>query len=106
MLPIEHVIGLSTALFIIGAVGALTRRNLIAMLMSIELMLNAVNLAFVGFNRLWASSGGVSTLDGHVFVLLVMTVAAAQLAVGLGLVIALVRNRDSLNVEDMSVLKW
>ena len=106
MLPIEHVIGLSTVLFVIGALGVLTRRNLIAILMSIELMLNAVNLAFVGFNRIWASSGGASALDGHVFVLLVTTVAAAQLAVGLGMVIALVRNRDSMNVDDMSVLKW
>jgi NADH-quinone oxidoreductase subunit K len=106
MLPIEHVIGLSTALFVIGAVGALTRRNLILILMSIELMLGAVNLAFIGFNRIWAASGEASAVDGHVFVLMVTTVAAAQIAVGLGMLIALVRNRDSLNVEDMSVLKW
>ena len=107
MVPIEHVIGLSAALFTIGAVGALVRRNLIVMLMSIELMLNAVNLAFVGFNRLWATSGtGEPLLDGQIFVLMVITVAAAEVAVGLGIVISLVRNRDSVNVEEMSLLRW
>lgn len=109
MIPVEHVIGLSAILFTLGVIGALTRRNLIAILMSIELMLNAVNLAFVGFNRVWAaseSSSGQSALDGHVFVLIVVTVAAAEVAVGLGMLIALVRNRDSLNVEDASLLRW
>ena len=79
MIPIDHVIGLSAILFAIGVVGVATRRNLIVILMSIELMLNAVNLAFVGFNRLWptgAATGG-SAYDGHVFVLMVITVAAA-----------------------------
>jgi NADH-quinone oxidoreductase subunit K len=106
MLPIEHVIGLSTVLFTIGMVGVLTRRNLIVILMSIELMLNAANLAFVGFNRIWAASPEGSALDGQIFVLIVVTVAAAEMAVGLGMLIALVRNRDSMNIEDMSVLKW
>jgi NADH-quinone oxidoreductase subunit K len=106
MLPIEHVIGLSTVLFTIGMVGVLTRRNLIVILMSIELMLNAANLAFVGFNRIWAASPEGSALDGQIFVLIVVTVAAAEVAVGLGMLIALVRNRDSMNIEDMSVLKW
>ena len=109
MVPIEHVIGLSAILFTLGVIGALTRRNLIAILMSIELMLNAVNLAFVGFNRVWASSAISSTgsaLDGHIFVLMVITVAAAEVAVGLGMLIALVRNRDSVNVEDASLLRW
>ncbi len=108
MIPIEHVIALSAALFTIGMIGALVRRNLIVILMSIELMLNGVNLSFIGFNRVWASGGaaGTSALDGHIFVLLVITVAAAEVAVGLGIVIALVRNRDSVNVEDVSLLKW
>jgi NADH-quinone oxidoreductase subunit K len=108
VIPLEHVIGLSALLFTIGIVGALTRRNLIVILMSIELMLNAVNLAFIAFNRSWAHSGteGVSALDGQVFVLMVITVAAAEVAVGLGMVIALVRNRDSMNIEDVSLLKW
>jgi NADH:ubiquinone oxidoreductase subunit K len=106
MPPIEHVVGLSAVLFTIGVVGALTRRNLIAILMSIELMLNAANLAFIAFNRVWAASPQGSAIDGQVFVLMVITVAAAEAAVGLGMVIAIVRNRDSMNVEDMSLLKW
>ena len=106
MVPVEHVIGLSVLLFVLGAIGAMTRRNLIVILMSIELMLNAANLALVGFNRVWAGSDGAVVLDGQVLALLVMTVAAAEVAVGLGLLIALVRNRDSLDVEDASLLKW
>ena len=108
MVPLDHVIGLSAILFTIGVIGVATRRNLIVILMSIELMLNAVNLAFVGFNRVWTESGAGSgsALDGQIFVLMVITVAAAEVAVGLGMVIALVRNRDSMNVEDVSLLKW
>jgi len=104
MISLEHVIGLSAILFAIGIIGVVTRRNLIVILMSIELMLNAVNLAFVGFNRMWAAEGGV--YDGQVFVLMVITVAAAEVAVGLGIVISMFRNRDSVNIEDVSLLKW
>ena len=105
--PLEHVIALSAILFAIGTVGALTRRNLIVILMSIELMLNAVNLAFVGFNRLWpVGPHGGASYDGHVFVLMVITVAAAEVAVGLGIVISMFRNRDSVNIDDVSLLKW
>ena len=100
MIPLEHVIGLSAILFAIGTIGALTRRNLIVVLMSIELMLNAANLAFVGFARAWGQH------DGHVFVMMVIVVAACEVAVGLGIVIALFRNRESVNVEDVSLLKW
>ncbi|MDJ0868198.1 MAG: NADH-quinone oxidoreductase subunit NuoK [Myxococcota bacterium] len=100
MIPLAHVIALSAILFSIGAIGALTRRNLIVVLMSIELMLNAANLAFVGFARAWAA------VDGHVFVLMVIVVAAAEVAVGLGIVIALFRNRESVDVEEASLLKW
>jgi NADH:ubiquinone oxidoreductase subunit K len=107
MVPIEHVIGLSIALFTIGVVGALVRRNLIAVLMSIELMLNAVNLALVGFNRVWAVGAmGEGRLDGQVFVLMIIAVAAAEAAVGLGIVVSLVRNRDSINIEEASLLRW
>ncbi len=107
MIPIEHVIGLSVALFTIGLVGALVRRNLIAILISIELMLNAVNLALVGFNRVWAVGPmGEGRLDGQIFVLMVVAVAAAEAAVGLGIIISLVRNRDSINVEEASLLRW
>ena len=107
MIPIDHVIGLSAILFAIGVVGVATRRNLIVILMSIELMLNAVNLAFVGFNRLWpVGPDGTANYDGHIFVLMVITVAAAEVAVGLGIVISMFRNRDSVNIEDVSLLKW
>jgi NADH-quinone oxidoreductase subunit K len=97
---VEKAIVLSAILFVLGTLGALTRRNLIVILMSIELMLNAVNLALVAFSRQWADH------TGHVFVLMVIVVAAAEVAVGLGIVIALFRNRESVNVEDSSLLKW
>jgi NADH-quinone oxidoreductase subunit K len=100
MVPIGHAIALSGILFAIGTVGAITRRNLIVVLMSIELMLNAVNVALVAFSRLWGN------LDGQIFVLMVIVVAAAEVAVGLGIVISLFRNRESVNVEDVSLLKW
>ena len=102
MIPLDHVIALSAVLFMIGVIGVATRRNLIIVLMSIELMLNAVNVAFVGFNRLWAENG----LDGQIFVLMVISVAAAEVAVGLGIVISMFRNRDSVNVDDASLLRW
>ena len=106
MVPISHVIGLSAVLFAIGVAGVATRRNLIVVLMSIELMLNAVNLAFVGFNRMWVAADAAHRFDGQVFVLMVITVAAAEAAVGLGIVISMFRNRDSVNLEDVSLLKW
>ena len=106
MIPLDHVIGLSAILFMIGVIGVATRRNLIVVLMSIELMLNAVNVAFVGFNRLWPGVEGRAALDGQVFVLMVIAVAAAEVAVGLGIVISMFRNRDSVDLEEVSLLKW
>jgi NADH-quinone oxidoreductase subunit K len=100
MIPITHAVALSGILFLLGAIGALTRRNLIAILMSIELMLNAVNLALVAFSRQWGDHAG------QLFVLMVIVVAAAEVAVGLGIVISLFRNRESVNVDDASLLKW
>ena len=97
---VEKALVLSALLFVLGALGALTRRNLIVILMSIELMLNAVNLALVAFSRQWGD------LAGQVFVLMVIVVAAAEVAVGLGIVISVFRNRESVNVEDASLLKW
>lgn len=105
--PVEHVIALSAVLFGVGVVGALTRRSVIVILMSIELMLNAGNLALVAFNRVWsATAEGAARLDGQIFVLMVIAVAAAEVAVGLGILLSLVRNRDSLNVDDVSLLRW
>jgi NADH-quinone oxidoreductase subunit K len=106
MLPLDHVICLSAILFTIGVVGVATRRNIIVVLMSIELMLNAVNLAFVTFNRIWSEVDGVAVIDGQIFVLMVITVAAAEVAVGLGILLSMFRNRDSVNVEEVNLLKW
>ncbi len=106
MLPMDHVIALSAILFTIGVLGVATRRNLIVMLMSIELMLNAANLAFVGFNRIWSQVEGAPAIDGQIFVLMVITVAAAEVAVGLGILLSMFRNRDSVNVEEVNLLKW
>ena len=106
MLPMDHVIALSAILFTIGVLGVATRRNLIVILMSIELMLNAVNLAFVGFNRIWSQADGVAAIDGQIFVLMVIAVAASEVAVGLGILLAMFRNRDSVNVEEVNLLKW
>ena len=93
------VIITSSLLFVIGAAGVLTRRNAMVVFMSVELMLNAVNLAFVGFSR---SMGAV---DGQVFAVFVMAVAAAEAAVGLALVILLFRNRVTVRLDDLDLLK-
>ena len=106
MIPLEHVIALSAILFGLGVVGVLMRRNVIVVLMSIELMLNAANLAFVGFNRAWPGSEGAPALDGQIFVLMVIAVAAAEVAVGLAIVLSMVRNRDSVDLEEASLLRW
>ena len=100
MTSIEPVILLSAALFVIGAVGVLTRRNALMIFMSIELMLNAANLAFVAFARQWGQ------LDGQIFVFLIMAVAAAEVAVGLAILIAHNRNAHTTNVDEVNLLKW
>jgi NADH-quinone oxidoreductase subunit K len=100
MVPATYYIGLSVVLFVIGAVGFLVRRNLIVMFMSIELMLNAANLAFVTFARQQLS------MDGQVIVFFVMTVAAAEVAVGLAILIALFRHRETLNADEVRMLRW
>ena len=92
-------LALSAVLFTIGVVGVVTKRNAIAMFMCIELMLNAVNLTFVAFSSYFRD------VSGQLFVFIVMTVAAAEAAVGLGIILAVFRNRESLDVDDASVLK-
>ena len=99
-MPIGHYLVLSGLLFAIGAAGVFLRRNLITLLMSVEIMLNAVNLSFVAFGRVLGSA------DGQIIVFFVMTVAAAEAAVGLGIVIALFRHRQSLNPDMFRLLKW
>lgn len=96
----EPAILLSLVLFALGAVGVFLRRNLITVFMCVELMLNAVNLAFLAFSRSWG------TLDGQVLVFFVLTVGAAEAAVGLAIIIALQRKKDSLDADDFSLLKW
>jgi NADH-quinone oxidoreductase subunit K len=98
---VQHAVLLSLVLFGLGTLGVFLRRNVITVLMCVELMLNGVNLAFVAFNR--AAPGG--TLDGQVLVFFVMVVAAAEAAVGLAIVIALQRHRDTLDVDAFSLMK-
>lgn len=90
----------SAVLFSIGTIGVLTRKNVIVMFMCIELMLNAVNLTFVAFSRY------LGNLDGQVFVFFIMTVAAAEAAVGLALIIAFYNNKESIDVDDVNLMKW
>jgi NADH-quinone oxidoreductase subunit K len=97
---VQHALLLSLALFAVGVVGVFLRRNVITVLMCIELMLNAANLAFVAFSRHWG------TLDGQVLVFFVLTVAAAEAAVGLAIVIALTRHKDTLDVDAFDLMKW
>ena len=91
---------ISAILFSIGTIGVLTRKNAIVIFMCIEMMLNAVNLTFVALSRY------LGNLDGQVFVLFVMTVAAAEAAVGLALMIAFYNNKESIDVDDINLMKW
>ena len=100
MVPLSHFLVLSGILFSIGTAGVFLRRNLITVLLSIEIMLNAVNLTFVAVGR------SLGTVDGQIITFFVMTVAAAEAAVGLALVIGLFRHRESLNPEAFTSLKW
>ncbi len=100
MVPVGTVLGLSAILFGIGVFGFLARRNIILMLVSIEVMLNAVNLSLVGFSR------HLEDPRGQILALFVIAVAAAEAAIGLGLVIALNRNRPGMGVADLKELKW
>ena len=99
MVPTHYFVILSAILFGLGVIAFIFKRNIITLFMSIEMMLNAVNLAFVAFSQLW------QRLDGQVFVLFVIVVAAAEAAVGLGIIILIFHNRQSLNVERIDQLK-
>jgi NADH-quinone oxidoreductase subunit K len=96
---ILHYLVTAAALIILGAIGVLTRRNVVIILMSIELVLNAVNLNLVAFSRLWG-------LHGQVFAIFVITDAAAEAAVGLGILIAFFRNKETVNMDEVDLLKW
>ena len=98
--PVEFYLALSGLVFLIGLVGVLVRRNIIIILLSIELMLNATNINFVVF------SSYLGNLAGQVFVFFALAVAAAEVAVGLAIIIALYRHHESINVDDFRLLKW
>src|SRR3989442_15499352 len=100
MVPPSHCVAVSVALFGLGVAGFLIRRNVVTVFMSIELMLNAVNLAFVAFSR------QLGSLDGQLFVFFVIVVAAAEAAVGLAIIIALYRTRESLSIDELDSMKF
>ena len=100
MVPESYYLILSAILFTLGAAGVLVRRNVLVMFMSVELMLNAVNLTLITYSRF------LENIEGQVFVLMVMAVAAAEVAVGLAITVAYVRHKDSTDVDRMNSLKW
>jgi NADH-quinone oxidoreductase subunit K len=100
MVPISYFVGLSAVLFTIGVAGVLLRRDVIVIFMSIEIMLNAVNLAFVALGR------RLGSMDGQVIVFFVMTVAAAEAAVGLAIIISIFRNRETVNADELNLMRW
>ena len=100
MVPVSAYLIVATVLFGIGTVGVLISRNIIIMFMSVELMLNAANLALIAFSR------ALNIMDGDAFVFLVLTVAAAEAAVGLAMVLTIFRNRETINVDRYNLLKW
>jgi len=100
MVPLEAYLLLSLALLTVGIVGVLTRRNVIVMLMSIELILNAVNINLIAFSRSWGD------VNGQIFAIFIITDAAAEAAVGLGIILAFFRNRETVLSDEMDLLKW
>jgi NADH-quinone oxidoreductase subunit K len=100
MIPLSYYVILSAIVFITGLVGVLIRRNIIIILLSVELMLNATNINFVAFSRY------LGLVSGQVFVFFALTVAAAEVAVGLAIIIALYRSKATINVDDFQLLKW
>ena len=98
--PLSWYLGLSAVLFAIGVLGVLVRRNVIVIFMAIELMLNAVNLSFVAFAR------SLGSMDGQVIVFFVMTVAAAEAAVGLAIILSMFRVRETTNADELATLRW
>lgn len=99
MVPLIFYIGLASIIFVMGALGVMLRRNMLVIFMSLELMFNAANLAFIAFSRFY------QVIDGQLFVFFVMTVAAAEVAVGLALIVAIFRSRNSIDIDNMNMLK-
>ena len=105
MVPVTYYIALSAILFTLGALGVLVRRNALIIFMSVELMLNSANLAFVAFGRAREILTGQSLFSGQIFVFFVIAVAAAEVAVGLALIVAIFKSKHSIDVDQMSSLK-
>ena len=99
-IPLGHILVLSSLLFSIGVLGVLLRRNAIVIFMSIELMLNAVNLSFVGFAK------SMDSLNGVMFIFFIIVVAAAEAVVGLSIILSLYRSRRTLNIDEFNLLRW
>ena len=100
MIPLDHILLLSAILFSIGVLGVVLRNNVIVIFMSIELMLNAVNLSFIGFAR------SLDSMTGVVFIFFIIVVAAAEAVVGLSIILAIYRTRRTLNIDEFNLLKW
>ena len=100
MVPLSYYVILSAVVFITGLVGVLIRRNIIIILLSIELMLNAVNLGFIGF------AYGMQSMVGVMFVFFVLIVAAAEAVIGLSIILAIFRNKGTLNIDELNLLRW
>jgi NADH-quinone oxidoreductase subunit K len=100
MITTTHYMMLSAGLFTLGVIGVLTRRNIIILLMSIELMLNAVNINLVAFSQ------QLENVVGQVFAVFIVVVAAAEAAVGLGIILAFYRNKETVNIDEMNLLRW
>ena len=100
MVPLSHYLILSGVLFVIGVLGVLLRRNVIVVFMSIEIMLNAVNISLVAFDRY------MHIHDGQIFSFMVICVAAAEVSVGLAIIIAMVRNKPTINLDEFNLMKW
>ncbi|MGE5360714.1 MAG: NADH-quinone oxidoreductase subunit NuoK [Bacteroidales bacterium] len=100
MITPAHYMVLSAALFVIGMIGVLTRRNIIVIFMSVELMLNAVNINLIAY------SNQLRNVAGQVFAIFVIVVAAAEAAVGLGIILAFYRNKETINIDEMNLMRW
>src|SRR4030042_1906080 len=104
MVQVDYYIALSAVLFAIGALGVLIRRNPLIIFMSIELMLNAANLAFVAFARSFEVASGKPVFSGQIFVFFVIAVAAAEVAVGLALIVEIFKTRKNINIDEMNTM--
>lgn len=100
MVPLHYYLLVSAILFMLGTIGVLTRRNALVVLMSIELMMNGVNLSFIAYSRY------LGNMEGHIYTLLSISVAAAEVAIGLAILIALYRNKPTINIDDFNIMKF